>query len=208
VSGFEALAEYRIVPVVVIEDADAASGLAEALVGGGLPVAEVTFRTKAAPAAIAQMASRGDLLVGAGTVLTPAQVDQAADAGASFVVSPGLSQAVVERARERGLQVLPGVATATEIMAALELGLDVLKFFPASNVGGPPAIKALAGPFGGLKFIPTGGVSLGNLSEYLSVPAVLAVGGSWMVPAKALANRDFGAIKDLVAAAAAAARVI
>ncbi|MEN0072250.1 MAG: 2-dehydro-3-deoxyphosphogluconate aldolase, partial [Propionicimonas sp.] len=131
VGVLETLSTHRIIPVVVLERAADADPLAQALVAGGLPVAEVTFRTAAAPAAIAAMAGRGDVLVGAGTVLTPAQVDQAVDAGASYVVSPGTSAAVVERALERGVAVLPGAVTATEIQAALALGLDTVKFFPA-----------------------------------------------------------------------------
>ncbi|HAM44563.1 MAG TPA: keto-deoxy-phosphogluconate aldolase [Propionibacteriaceae bacterium] len=163
------LAAHRIVPVVVLDSAEAADPLAAALVAGGLPVAEVTFRTSAAAESIRIMAARGDLLVGAGTVLTPQQVDAAAAAGASFVVSPGFSRAVVDRCGELGLPVLPGAVTATEIQAAIEAGLETVKFFPAGTSGGPAAIKALAAPFPGLRFVPTGGVSPANLSEYLAI---------------------------------------
>lgn len=203
-SVLDELALRRIVPVVVLDDAASAGPLAEALVSGGLPVAEVTLRTAAALDAIAAMAARNDLLVGAGTVLTAAQVDQAVDAGARFVVSPGTSRAVVERARERGVAVLPGAVTATEIQAALDLGIDTVKFFPAGTSGGTAAIKALAAPFGGVRFVPTGGISAANLDEYLSIPSVVAVGGSWMVPQAAIREGDFDAVRRLTAEAVAA----
>ncbi len=183
----EQLSNRRIVPVVVLDDAAHADQLADALVKGGLPVAEVTFRTAAAQEAIRIMAERGDILIGAGTILTVEQVDQAVAAGANYIVSPGTSRAVVERCQEHGVAVLPGAVTATEVQAALELGLTTVKFFPAGTSGGAPAIKALCAPFGGVKFVPTGGVSAKNLHDYLSIPAVSAVGGSWMVD-KVLVN--------------------
>jgi 2-dehydro-3-deoxyphosphogluconate aldolase/(4S)-4-hydroxy-2-oxoglutarate aldolase len=206
VSILEAVLAHRIGPVVVLERAEDAGPLAEALVAGGLPVAEVTFRTAAAAEAISIMAGRGDMLVGAGTVRTVAQVDQAVDAGASYIVSPGTSGAVVQRALERGVAVLPGAVTPTEIQAVLELGLDTVKFFPAGTFGGPSAIKALAAPFAGVKFVPTGGVGLSNLRDYLAVGAVAAVGGSWMVPADAIAAGDFDTVQRLTAEAVTAAR--
>ncbi|MBN8881142.1 2-dehydro-3-deoxyphosphogluconate aldolase/(4S)-4-hydroxy-2-oxoglutarate aldolase [Salana multivorans] len=199
------LEQATLVPVVVIDDAADADGLAQALVTGGLPVAEVTFRTAAAPEAIRVMAERGDVVIGAGTVLTPDQVDQAVAAGARYVVSPGLSRAVVERAQEHGILALPGCVTATEIQAALELGLSTVKFFPAGTSGGAPAIKALSAPFGGVSFVPTGGVSAANLADYLAIPAVKAVGGSWMVPQKMVAAHEFDAITALTAEAVALA---
>lgn len=197
------LAETRLVPVVVLEDAADADALGEALIGGGLPVAEVTFRTAAATEAIRRLSARGDLLVGAGTVLTPAQVDDAVAAGARYVVSPGLSRAVVERCGEHGVVALPGAVTATEVQAALELGLSTVKFFPAGTSGGPKAISALAAPFGGVRFVPTGGVGPSNLADYLAVAAVLAVGGSWMVPKDRLAARDVAGVRALVQEAVA-----
>lgn len=200
-----ALTAARIVPVVVLDDAADAGPLAEALVAGGLPVAEVTFRTAAAQDSIRTMAERGDMLVGAGTVLTPQQVDEAVDAGASYVVSPGLSRAVVERCGERGVLALPGAVTATEIQAALELGLTTVKFFPAGTSGGAPAIAALAAPFGGVRFVPTGGVGPKNLQDYLSIPAVAAVGGSWMVPRDRVTAGDFDGVRELTAEAVAQA---
>ncbi len=201
----EALGAARLVPVVVVDDAAHAEPLAAALVAGGLPVAEVTFRTAAAEDAIRAMASGGDMLVGAGTVLTVEQVDRAVAAGASYVVSPGLSRAVVERCREHAVLALPGAVTATEVQAALELGLTTVKFFPAGTSGGAAAIKALAAPFGGVTFVPTGGVGPKNLLEYLAIDAVLAVGGSWMVPRDVVAAGDFDRITALTAEAVALA---
>jgi 2-dehydro-3-deoxyphosphogluconate aldolase/(4S)-4-hydroxy-2-oxoglutarate aldolase len=152
------------------------------------------------------MVARGDMLVGAGTVLTAAQVDQAVEAGATYVVSPGLSRAVVERCHERGIAVLPGAVTATEIQTALELGVTMVKFFPAETSGGASAIAALAGPFGNVRFVPTGGIGPTNLAEYLSIPAVAAVGGSWMVPRDRVRSGDFATIQQLTADAVALAR--
>jgi 2-dehydro-3-deoxyphosphogluconate aldolase/(4S)-4-hydroxy-2-oxoglutarate aldolase len=199
------LAAHRLVPVVVLDDADDAGPLAEALVGGGLPVAEITFRTAAAPDAIRVVAGRGDVLVGAGTVVTPEQVDQAVAAGAQYLVSPGTVRAVVERAQEHGVPVLPGAVTATEVQAALELGLDTVKFFPAGTSGGSAAIAALAAPFGGVRFVPTGGVGPANLDEYLALPCVAAVGGSWMVPRDRVRAGDLAGVRALVADAVALA---
>ena len=204
-SVLDSLSAARLVPVVVLDDAADAAALAGALVSGGLPVAEVTFRTAAAPDAIRAMAARGDILVGAGTVLTPAQVDEAVAAGAQYVVSPGLSRAVVERCREHGVQPLPGAVTATEVQAALELGLDTVKFFPAGTSGGAAAIKGLSAPFGGVRFVPTGGIGPANLSDYLSIAAVAAVGGSWMAPRDLVAAGRFDEIARLAAAAVALA---
>jgi 2-dehydro-3-deoxyphosphogluconate aldolase/(4S)-4-hydroxy-2-oxoglutarate aldolase len=197
------LSESRLVPVVVLDDAAHADPLAAALVAGGLPVAEVTLRTAAAEDSIRAMSARGDILVGAGTVLTVAQVDLAVAAGASYIVSPGLSRAVVERCGELGVLALPGAVTATEVQAALELGLTTVKFFPAGTSGGPKAIAALTAPFGGVRFVPTGGIGPANLHEYLALPAVAAVGGSWMVPRTAIAAGDFDQITRLTAEAVA-----
>ena len=200
------LMQRVLVPVVVLREAGDAGFLAEALVAGGLPVAEVTFRTAAAPEAIRVMADRGDVLVGAGTVLTAGQVDQAVAAGARFVVSPGTSRAVVERCAEHGIVALPGAVTATEVQAALELGIDTVKFFPAGTSGGPAAITALAAPFGGVRFVPTGGVGPGNLAQYLAVRSVVAVGGSWMVPPDRIAAGDRSGLVDLISTAVATAQ--
>ncbi len=205
-SVLEALARHRLVPVVVLDDAGRASGLADALVDGGLPVAEVTFRTAAAEESIRVIAGRGDVLVGAGTVVTVDQVDRAVGAGARFVVSPGISRAVVERCAELGVVALPGAVTATEVMAALELGCATVKFFPAGTSGGVPAIRALGAPFGGVRFVPTGGVGPGNLAEYLALSSVAAVGGSWMVPRELVAAGRFDQVRGLVADAVRRAR--
>lgn len=203
-----ALSSARLVPVVVLDDAADADALAGALVAGGLPIAEVTFRTAAALDSIRAMSARGDILVGAGTVLTVAHVDQAVAAGARFVVSPGLSRAVVERCQEKGVLVLPGAVTATEVQAALELGITTVKFFPAGTSGGPAAIKALAAPFGGVSFVPTGGVGPKNLADYLSIPVVTAVGGSWMVPRDLVNAGDFAGIQALTAECVAMVRTL
>lgn len=195
----------RVVPVVVLEDVARADDLAEALVGGGLPVAEVTFRAAGAEKVIRAMADRGDVLVGAGTVVTTAQVEQAVQAGAKFIVSPGLSADVVRAAQEAGLPVFPGVVTPTEIMAAMDLGLTRLKFFPAGNYGGVATLKSFASPFGAVTFIPTGGVSTQNLGDFLSLPNVAAVGGTWMVSPQLLRDGDFETVRRLSAEAVAAA---
>ncbi|GMA36596.1 bifunctional 4-hydroxy-2-oxoglutarate aldolase/2-dehydro-3-deoxy-phosphogluconate aldolase [Demequina litorisediminis] len=197
------LGRHRLVPVVVLDSAADASGLADALVAGGLPVAEVTFRTAAAVESIRVMAKRGDMLVGAGTVLTPEQVDQAADAGASYIVSPGFSREVVLRCAERGVLALPGAVTASEVMAAVDLGVTTVKFFPAETSGGAAAVKALAAPFKDVRFVPTGGVGPKNVRDYLAIPSVHAVGGSWMVPRELIASGDFDQVRRLTADAVA-----
>lgn len=199
------LVASRVIPVVVLHDAAHAPGLAEALVAGNLPVAEVTFRTDAAEASIRAMAARDDLLVGAGTVVTVEQVNRAVDAGARFIVSPGTSLAVVRRCRELGVPVVPGAVTATEVMTLLDEGIEIVKFFPAGTSGGPKAITALSAPFGGVSFIPTGGVGPANLHDYLDLPAVVAVGGSWMVPADRIVAGDFAAVARRCADAVALA---
>ncbi len=199
---------HRIVPVVVIDDAKTARPLAEAMVAGGLPVAEVTFRTDAAAAAITAMRDVSGLILGAGTVVTPEQVRMAVDCGATFLVSPGLRTDVVESAQGFGVPILPGCVTPTEIMAAQSHGLDVVKFFPANVYGGAAAIKALSAPFGGMRFVPTGGVSAANLGEFLSLPCIPAVGGSWMVPPALIRAGDYAAITKLCAEAVAAATAI
>ncbi|ADG75894.1 2-dehydro-3-deoxyphosphogluconate aldolase/4- hydroxy-2-oxoglutarate aldolase [Cellulomonas flavigena DSM 20109] len=202
------LAAHRLVPVVVVDDAAHAHALGAALVAGGLPVAEVTFRTTAAADAIRVLRDRGDVLVGAGTVVTPAQVDAAVAAGASYVVSPGTSRAVVERCAEHDVVALPGAVTATEVQAALELGVTTVKFFPAAASGGAAAIAALAAPFADVRFVPTGGVGPGNLGEYLALPSVAAVGGSWMVPRDLVGTGDVDGLRALVADAVALATTL
>lgn len=195
----------RVVPVIVIGDAAHAAPLARALKDGGLPCAEVTFRTPAAETAIRTMASDPGMLVGAGTVLREEQVHRAVDAGARYIVTPGFSERVVRACQRVPVPVFPGVATATEVQMALEAGLDVVKFFPASAAGGLPALRALSAPFPMMRFIPTGGVSAGDLADYLSDPAVAAVGGSWMAAADLISARKFSEITRLAAEAAAIA---
>lgn len=193
----DSLCARRVVPVVVVDDAESALPLARALSDAGLPVAEVTFRTDAAAEAIRRIASETDVLVGAGTVIRPEQVDLAVEAGARFVVTPGFSARVVDRCLELGVPVVPGVATATEVIAALDRGLELLKFFPAEASGGIPALRALAGPFPDVRWIPTGGVSSSNAAGYLELPAVRAVGGSWMVAPTLIAAGDFAEVSRL-----------
>lgn len=194
----------RILPVVAIDDATSAEPLAEALIAGGCSVMEVTLRTPAAMDAIRRTAGRADLVVGAGTVLTVGQVEQAVDAGARFVVSPGLNDQVVERCRALGVPVLPGVATATELQRALTLGVDVVKIFPAEAIGGVKFLEALAAPFPEVRFVPTGGITVENLPRYLASPSVAAIGGTWMVARPLLASRDWTQVRTLTAAAVVA----
>lgn len=203
-STLDTLLAQRLVPVVVIDDAAAAAPLAESLVDGGLPVAEVTFRTAAAPEALREMSRHEDLLVGAGTVLCVDQARMAVDCGARFIVSPGYSSELVAFGREGGVPVLPGVATATDVMRALADGVELVKFFPAEAMGGVATVKALSAPFPQVRFVPTGGVAERNLADYLAVPSVAAVGGSWMVPKKLMATHDWPAVTDLVRSAVAA----
>ena len=174
------LESFRIVPVVVLEDAAHAAPVGAAMKAGGLPCAEITFRTAAAAASIKAMAADPDILVGAGTVLTVDQAKTAVDVGAKFLVSPGLSPKVVEWALAQNIPIFPGVVTPTEIQMALEYGLKVVKFFPAGNYGGAKTLKSLAAVYGGLRFVPTGGIDASNLAEYLGIKAVAACGGSWI----------------------------
>jgi 2-dehydro-3-deoxyphosphogluconate aldolase/(4S)-4-hydroxy-2-oxoglutarate aldolase len=175
------LTRCPVVPVVVLDDPAQSVPLGEALLAGGIDVVEITLRTAAGIDAIHALTALPKLHVGAGSVLVPGQVDQVVAAGARFVVSPGLSVAVLERARALDVPALPGVATASDLMTAVSQGLTEVKFFPAGLLGGPAAIRALAEPFRGMSFMPSGGVNADNLAEYLAVPAVPAVSGSWMV---------------------------
>jgi len=193
-----ALAQHRLVPVIALQEAAQAAPLADALVAGGLPVAEVTFRTAAAAASIKIMAERGDMIVGAGTVLSIDQAKQAQDAGATFVISPGISADVVEACQKMDLPIYPGVATPTDIQLALSLGLDTVKFFPAEAFGGLKSLKAIAAPYGMLKFIPTGGISPANVLDYLAFDKIVACGGSWMVAPKLYQDGDFSPVKAAV----------
>jgi 2-dehydro-3-deoxyphosphogluconate aldolase / (4S)-4-hydroxy-2-oxoglutarate aldolase len=171
-----------VIPVIVVHDVADAVPMAQALVAGGLRVLEVTMRTPAALDAMRAMKSVDGAIVGAGTVLNPAMLDQAAQAGAEFIVSPGLTDNLGRAALSSGLPFLPGVANAGDIMRGMDMGLDAFKFFPAATSGGIPALKALCGPFGTVKFCPTGGISASNASEWLALDPVLCVGGSWVIP--------------------------
>ncbi len=200
------IAACRLVPVVVVQEAKDALPLAEALDAGGLGCAEITFRSAAAVDAIKAMAEDRRVLVGAGTVLRPQQLEEAVAAGAKFIVTPGFSPEIVRLAQEASVPVFPGVATATEIQMALDQGVEVVKFFPAEAMGGVATLKALAGPFPMVRFIPTGGVTADNLARYLELKTVLAVGGSWMVAPGLLAERRFDEVRRLAADAVEVAR--
>lgn len=187
-----------IVPVVVLDDAKDAVPTANALLAGGVSVMEITFRTAAAADSIKAVSENcPEMLVGAGTVVTLDQCKQALECGAQFIVSPGLDPEVVSWCVERNVPITPGCVTPTEIIAAMKLGLNVVKFFPAGVYGGLKAMKALAAPFGRIKFIPTGGVEAKNLKEYLEAPFVHAVGGSWLCPKKEIAAGNFDAVTAL-----------
>lgn len=195
-----------VVPVLVIDDASSAAALAQALVAGGLPALEVTLRTPAALDAIREMASVPGGVVGAGTLLTPKDVENAKAAGATFGVSPGATDLLLDACEANDLPLLPGVATATEAMRLVERGYNVLKFFPAEASGGAPALKAIGAPIPQVKFCPTGGVSLKNAHEYLSLGNTLCVGGSWVAPKDKVKAGDWDGITALAREAAALAR--
>ena len=205
----ETLRKAGIVPVIVIEDEAQAVPLAQALVKGGLPVLEVTFRTKAAAGAIrAIRAAVPEAIVGAGTLLTPQMVKEAKEAGAVFGVAPGFDPVVVNAAKELDLMMIPGIATASERSQALTAGIKLVKFFPAEAAGGVKMIKNFLGAFRftGVQFMPTGGVKLANVGEYLAVPEIVCCGGTWLVPKDALAAGDWATIEKLAAEAAALVR--
>lgn len=195
-----------VVPVLVIDDLAHARPLAEALVAGGLPALEVTLRTPVALDAIRIMAAVPGGSVGAGTLLTPADVAAAVDAGATFGVSPGSTPALLDAVAEAGLPLLPGAATATEVMALLERGYTVQKFFPAEASGGAPALKSLASPLPQVRFCPTGGIGPDNARDYLALPNTLCVGGSWVAPKALMVAGDWAAITELARKAAALPR--
>jgi 2-dehydro-3-deoxyphosphogluconate aldolase / (4S)-4-hydroxy-2-oxoglutarate aldolase len=188
------LAGVRLIPVITLQDPAQAAPLAEALKAGGLPCAEVTLRTDAAEDAIRIMSQDPDMLVGAGTVLSENQAERAIAAGSRFIVTPGFSSKVVRACQDRSVPVIPGAVTATEITAALDEGVRVVKFFPAATMGGTAALRALAGPFPMVRFIPTGGVTPGNMAEYLGLSCVLAVGGSWVVAPDLLASGNYAEV--------------
>ena len=199
---FDKFSKIGIVPVVVLDDAKDAEKLGEALVDGGLPCAEVTFRTDAALESIKIMAKNKDLLVGAGTVLTIEQVDKAVNAGAKFIVSPGLNPKVVKYCVDNNIPITPGTQTPSEMEQALELGLNVVKFFPAEPAGGLNMIKAVAAPYTSLKFMPTGGINSKNVVDYLMYDKILACGGSWMVKKDLIAAGSWDKLKSMIKEAA------
>lgn len=195
----ERIGEIGIVPVVVLNDVKDAEPLAQALCDGGLPCAEVTFRTDAAEESIRRMTeSFPDMLVGAGTVLTIDQVDRAVAAGAKFIVSPGLNPKIVKYCNEKGVLNIPGCANPSDVEQAIENGLSVVKFFPAEQAGGLNYIKAIAAPYTGLKFMPTGGINPKNVRSYLAYDKILACGGSWMVKGDLVQAGEFDKVRELV----------
>ncbi len=201
--------ERRVMPVAVVERADDAVPMAEALLAAGLDVLEITYRTGAAAAAIRAVAQRfPEMLVGAGTILTTAQLEEAISAGAQFGVAPGLNAKVVGHAAQKGVPFVPGVMTPSEVELGLELGCKLLKFFPAEQAGGVAGLKALAGPYAhtGVKFLPLGGVNAGNAAQYLALPIVGAIGGSWLVDKQLLADKNWAEIKRRTAEVLAIAR--
>ena len=194
-----------VVPVVVLDDVKDAVATAKALLAGGVDVMEITFRTAAAADSIKAVAENcPDMLVGAGTVITLEQCKQAVECGAKFIVSPGFDEEVVRWCVERSVPITPGCVTPSEIMAAMKLGLTVVKFFPAGVYGGLSAMKALSGPFGGIKFIPTGGVNSHNIGEFIAAPFIHAVGSSWVCPKADIAAGNFEKITTLCKQARAA----
>ena len=198
-----------IVPVVVLNNASDAEPLAEALINGGLPCAEVTFRTEAAEDSIMLMSKKfPEMFVGAGTVLTTEQVDRAIGAGAKFIVSPGFNPKVVEYCLKNNYPITPGIMTPTELEMALGFGLDVVKFFPAENAGGLKMIKAMSAPYTMMKFMPTGGINAANVGDYLACDKILACGGSWMVKGDLIKGGNFAEIEKLTAEAAEIVREV
>lgn len=201
-TGPSPLEAAPVIPVVVLEDADLAVPMARALADGGLPVVELTLRTPAALEALSRIAQEvPDVLLGAGTIVTPDQARAAADAGAQFLVSPGATPRLLDVLADTGLPFLPGVATASEALAVLERGHTDMKFFPAQAAGGPAFLRSLASPLPAARFCPTGGVTPGNAADYLALPNVGCVGGSWLTPQRLLETADWDAVRELATAA-------
>jgi len=199
ISVKERIAEAKLLPVIKLDRVEDASPLAEALAEGGLPVMEITFRTDAAEESIRTVSKAyPDVLTGAGTITSLEQLKRAIDAGAKYVVTPGISPVVLEYCCANNIPVYPGACTPTEVMQVMEFGLDIVKFFPAAQYGGLSTVKALAAPFPAIKFVPTGGISESNLLDYLAFPKVIACGGSWMVKDDLIKAGDFKSITALV----------
>lgn len=205
----EKISELGVVPVVALEDVKDAEPLAKALCEGGLPCAEITFRTAAAEKCIERMCTAyPEMLIGAGTVLTKTQVEQAIGAGAKFIVSPGFDSEIVDYCLEKEIPIFPGCITPSEVAQAVKRGLKTVKFFPAEQFGGVAAIKALSAPYRELKFMPTGGINAKNLKDYLSLNCIIACGGSWMVKGDMIKGGQFDKIKKLTAEAVALVKEI
>lgn len=204
----EKLSQHRLIPVIAIDNAESAGLLADALVAGGLPVAEVTFRTAAAEQSIKTMGKRGDLILGAGTVLNVDTVKKAVDAGATFMVSPGFNPKVVSYCVQNKIPITPGIATPTDIEMALDHGLTAVKFFPAEAIGGIKTLKAFAAPYGMMRFIPTGGITDKNVADYLAFKPVIACGGSWMVAKELLSAGKWAEVTALTKQAVEAAKSV
>lgn len=203
------IARYRLLPVVVLKNTEAALPLGRALIDGGLPIAEVTFRTSAAEASIRAMAETyPEMMVGAGTVLTTDQVDRAVGAGAKFILSPGFNPVVVDYCLSKGILMMPGVNSPTDVEMAMSRGLRVVKFFPAEASGGIPFIKALSSPYSEMRFIPTGGIGRKNLADYLALPSVIACGGSWIVDAPLVEAGRFDEVARLTKEAMTSIEVV
>jgi 2-dehydro-3-deoxyphosphogluconate aldolase/(4S)-4-hydroxy-2-oxoglutarate aldolase len=202
------IAAARILPVLVVHDATHAWPLGQALKAGGLPCAEVTFRTESAVETLRTMAEEPEIAVGAGTVLSVAQVEMAVAAGARYIVTPSFNREVVRACQEMGVPVIPGIATPTELQMALDAGIRTVKFFPAEAMGGVKTLAALAAPFSMMRFIPTGGVNETNVADYLAHPAVFAVGGSWMAPPQLVGEGRFEEITRLTRSAVTRTRRI
>ena len=198
----ERIQQIGIIPVIAIPDVKYALPLAEALLAGGLPCAEITFRTAAAAESISQIKQKfPELMVGAGTVLSAAQVDAALNAGAEFIVSPGSNPTTIEYCQTKNITIFPGVCTPSEIEMNLEMGIGVMKFFPAEPAGGVKFLKAICAPYKDVRFIPTGGIETKNIGDYLAIPNVVACGGSWMVKAELMTENRFDEIRKLSAEA-------
>ena len=192
------LTKKRLVPVIVLDRAEDAAPLAESLIQGGLPVAEITMRTPAALDAMKIVSQYPDVLLGAGTVCTAEQVDQAVDCGANYIISPGMHEEVIERCFELNVLAVPGVITPSDIAKAMSYGLDLLKFFPAEAFGGAKTLKAMSAPYSHIRFVPTGGIHASNVTDYLNLPSVAACGGSWMVDRNLIKEGKFDRITELV----------
>ncbi|MCF6176858.1 MAG: bifunctional 4-hydroxy-2-oxoglutarate aldolase/2-dehydro-3-deoxy-phosphogluconate aldolase [Victivallaceae bacterium] len=203
INVMDKLNEIKIIPVIAMNSAADAAPLADALVAGGLPCAEITFRTAAGADAVKVMADRGDILVGAGTVLKVDQVKLAVDNGASFIVSPGFNPKVVKYCVDNGISITPGCSNPTDLEMALDFNLKVVKFFPAEAFGGLKTLKAMSAPYNMLRFIPTGGISPGNILDYLRFDKIVACGGSWMVKSDLINGGKFDEIKELTTEAVA-----